>query len=110
MGDRVRFSGTKYDKGNNNKHRNHYKSGAHRSKMLGWTPRPHVSTEALRMNADASSTSGDTHEFSISGVNEGIGEGFGFMVYGLVSASARACVHARLSALKYVCVYVRANK
>jgi hypothetical protein len=40
MDDHVRFSGTKYEKGNNNKHRNHCKCGAHRSKLVGWAPSP----------------------------------------------------------------------
>ena len=32
MDDHVRFSGTKYEKGNKNKNGNHYKCGAHRQR------------------------------------------------------------------------------
>ena len=40
MDDHVRFSGTKYAKGNNNKNGNHYKCGENCSKIRGRTPRP----------------------------------------------------------------------
>ena len=36
----MRFSGTKYAKGNNNKNGNHYKCGENCSKIRGRTPRP----------------------------------------------------------------------